>query len=261
MVTRHRLLGCVLGVLAFPASALAQPPPPTAPDLNDKSLEELMTIDVASVVGATRHEQRVTEAPSSVTIVTSADIATFGWRTLAEILRNVRGFYVTYDRNYTYLGVRGFGRPTDYNNRVLVLIDGHRLNDNVYDASNIGTEFPMDVDLIDRVEIIRGPGSALYGTSAFFAVVNVITRRGGAIGGAEGALEAGSQQTYRARGTIGWASEEGRDILIRPRGTTAEARQSCITPSSVRRRTRWGKCREWMATRPPRFSQTRVSAD
>jgi outer membrane cobalamin receptor len=166
------------------------------------------------VVGAARHEQRVTEAPSSVTIVTSADIATFGWRTLGEVLRNVRGFYVTYDRNYTYLGVRGFGRPTDYNNRVLLLVDGHRLNDNVYDASSIGTEFPIDVDLIDRVEVIRGPGSALYGTSAFFAVVNVITRRGGTIGGVEGTLEGGTQQTYRARASAGWTSVKDRDLIV-----------------------------------------------
>ncbi len=215
-MSRHFLYGCVLALLAGPASAQTPAKPSDAPaqGLTDKSLEELMTIDVESVTGATRHEQRVTEAPSSVTVITAADIKTFGWRTLGEVLRSVRGFHTTYDRNYSYLGVRGFGRPTDYNNRVLFLIDGHRLNDNVYDAAYIGTESPIDVDLIDRIEVIRGPGSALYGGSAFFGVINIITRRGGAIGGVEGALQAGSQDTYRARATAGWASGNNRDLLV-----------------------------------------------
>ena len=120
--------------------------------------------------------QKVTEAPSSVTIITADEIRRLGHRTLADVLRTVRGFYVTYDRNYSYLGVRGFSRPGDYNARVLLQVDGHRLNDNVFGSALIGTEFPLDVDLIERIEIIRGPSSALYGTSAFFAVINVITQ-------------------------------------------------------------------------------------
>lgn len=206
------------------ATARAQPPtpPPTpaptpqAPTgaLKGKSLEELMTLDVASVTGASKHEQPVTDAPSSVTIVTAAEIATFGWRTLGDVLAHVRGFYVTYDRNYSYIGVRGFARPTDYNDRVLVLVDGHRTNDAIYDGAYIGTEFPVDLALADRIEIIRGPGSALYGTSAFFAVVNVITKRGVALGGAEASAEIGSFGTYRARASYGWSNDTGRDALL-----------------------------------------------
>ena len=77
-------------------------------------------------------------------------------------------------RNYSYLGVRGFARPGDYNTRVLLLINSHRVNDNVYDPAAIGADFGVDVAMFDRVEIIRGPASSLYGTSAFIAVVNVI---------------------------------------------------------------------------------------
>ena len=140
-----------------------------------------MKID--SVYGASRYTQKVTEAPSSITIVTTDDIERFGHRTLEDVLRSVRGFYVTNDRNYSYLGVRGFSRPGDYNARILLLVDGHRLNDNVFGSALLGTEFPLDVDLIERIEIIRGPSSSLYGTSAFFAVINVITKRGGVDGG------------------------------------------------------------------------------
>src|SRR2546426_11732092 len=142
-------------------------------DLTQLPIEQLMAIDL--VYGASKHEQKVTDAPSFVSVVTADDIRRYGYRTLADVLRSVHGFYTTYDRNYTYLGVRGFSRPSDYNSRFLLLVDGHRINDNVYGRAYTGTEEGIDVDLIDRVEIIRGPSSSLYGTSAFFAVINVIT--------------------------------------------------------------------------------------
>jgi len=97
--------------------------------------------------------------------------------TLAEILETVRGFYVTNDRYQSYVGVRGFGRLGDWNSRILLLVDGHRINDNVLGQAFIGLEFPVDIDLIQRIEIIRGPSSSLYGAEAFFGVINVITRK------------------------------------------------------------------------------------
>lgn len=205
----------LIWLVAVPA--LAQPPatPTTAPpSLTEQSLEDLMTIKVDTVSGATKREQLVTDAPSSVTVVTAQEIATYGWRTLADVLRATRGFHVTYDRNYAYLGARGFGRPTDYNNRVLFLINGHRLNDNVYDAVGLGTDFPVDMQIVERIEVIRGPGSALYGTSAFFAVVDVITKKGTALGGVEGSLESASLGTWRARGSFGTSDDRGHDLLL-----------------------------------------------
>ena len=179
MLTRWIAGVCLASVLLMPEVVTAQASQP-AP-LKDQSLEQLLSLEVASVVGAAKHEQHVTEAPSSVTIVTAEDVRTFGWRTLAEALAAVRGFYTTNDRNYTYVGVRGFGRPSDYNNRVLVLVNGHRFNDNIYDQALVDSEVPIDLALIERIEIIRGPGSALYGTNAFFAVINVVLRSGGAV--------------------------------------------------------------------------------
>jgi outer membrane receptor for ferrienterochelin and colicins len=169
-------------------------------DLAEASLEELSNIQVYS---ASKHMQGAREAPSSVTVVTADEIQKYGYRTLADILRSVRGFYMNYDRNYSYLGVRGFARPGDYNTRILLLIDGHRINDNVYDQAMLGTEFPLDVDLIERVEIIRGPSSSLYGTNAFFAVINVITRKPGQLNGWELSFEPSSFDTYKGRATYG----------------------------------------------------------
>jgi outer membrane receptor for ferrienterochelin and colicins len=118
-------------------------------------------------------------------------------------LRSVRGFYVTSDRNYSYVGVRGFARPGDYNTRILLLIDGHRLNDDIYDQALIGTELPVDIDLIERVEIVRGPASSLYGANAFFAVVNIVTKKAGDVHGLELSSEAAAFGTYSGRVTYG----------------------------------------------------------
>jgi iron complex outermembrane receptor protein len=188
--------------------------PEAARDLTALSPEELMKIEVELVYGASRFQQRVTEAPSSVSIVTSDEIRKYGYHTLADILRSLRGFYITYDRNYSYVGVRGFGRAGDYNSRILLLVDGNRINDNVYDSAPLGTEFVVDVDLIDRVEVIRGPGSSLYGNSAFFAVVNIITRRGGDQRGAEVSGETGSFETYKGRLTYGDKFQNGLEAFL-----------------------------------------------
>jgi outer membrane receptor for ferrienterochelin and colicins len=178
------------------------------------SLEQLMEIQVNTVFGASKFLQKVTEAPASISIVTSEDIRRYGYRTLADILRSARGFQTTYDRNYTYLGVRGLARPGDYNTRILLLVDGHRINDNVYNMAPIGTEFPIDVDLIERVEIIRGPSSSMYGANAFFGVVNVIPKRGQDLNGFEVSGEAGSLDTYKGRFTYGGKIGKRAEVLF-----------------------------------------------
>jgi len=184
-------------------------------DLTSRSLGELMEIEVGTVYGASRFEQKVTRAPASVTIITAEDIQRFGYRTLAEILAGAPDFFITNDRNYNYIGSRGFLRPGDYNTRYLLIVDGHRLNDSVYNQASVGTDFPVDVDLIERVEVIRGPASSLYGTNAFLGVINIITKKGRQIDGAEISGAAGSQRTYQGRVTLGSRFEEkNSEVLV-----------------------------------------------
>ncbi len=73
------------------------------------------------------------------------------------MLNAVRGVYIRNDRAYSYLGVRGLGRPGDYSSRLLMLIDGARVNDNIYDSVMAGRESPLDIELIERIECHPGP--------------------------------------------------------------------------------------------------------
>jgi iron complex outermembrane receptor protein len=198
---------------SYSQNALAQAKPPT-PNILDMTLEDLMSIEIDSVYGASGFKQKVTEAPASVTIITSDDIEKHGYRTLADILRNVRGFFVSYDRNYGSVGVRGFGLPGSYNNRVALMIDGHRMNDNIFEGNVIETTFPLDVDLIDRVEIIRGPNSSQYVASAFLSVINVITKRGVDLPKVSVAVSAGSYGTYEGRVSYGKKFDNGLEVLV-----------------------------------------------
>jgi len=189
-------------------------------DYTGFSLDELMGMDL--VYGASRYEQRVSDAPAAVTVITGDEVRTYGWRTLGDVLATVRGVYVTYDRSYEYIGVRGFSRPGDYNTRVLVLIDGHVANDLIYSQAAAGNELPVDLDLVERIEVIRGPGSALYGTSAFFAVVNIATRDGARLDGGEVAGEAGAFGRWGGRATWGRALGDDGDLLLSASGFTAD---------------------------------------
>jgi iron complex outermembrane receptor protein len=174
----------------------------------------LTEIKIDTVYTASKYEQKVTEAPSSVSIITSDEIKKYGYRDLGEILQGVRGFHITNDRNYKYVGVRGFGLPSDYSNRVLLLVDGIRTNENVYDAPSVDNVFNIDIDLIDRIEVVRGPGSSLYGSNAFFAVINVFTKRGKDYGGVEVSGETGTWSRTKVRATYGNKYQNGLEVLL-----------------------------------------------
>ncbi len=184
------------------------------PNLMDMSLEELMNVEVDSVYGASGYKQKVSDAPASITIITADEIRRHGYRTLADILRNVPGFYVTYDRTYDYLGERGFGPPGDYNSRFLLLVDGHRVNDNIFDQAFIGTDFPVDIDLIDRIEVIRGPNSSLYVASALLGVINVVTKPVRDAQNLTASAELASYGTFKSQLTYGHHFRNGLEMLL-----------------------------------------------
>ncbi len=166
------------------------------------------------VFSASRYAQNASEAPASVTIITADEIRQQGYRTLADILGAVRGIFTYYDREYAYATVRGMSRQSDFNTRLLLLVDGHRINDAATDASGIGTDALVDVDLIEHVEVIMGPGSALFGTNALFGVVNLVTRRGRQLPGVQGTAEAGSFGYARGALSFGTRVRGSHELLV-----------------------------------------------
>ena len=185
----------------------------TNQDLTQMSLEQLMQIQVPEVETASKFEQKATEAPASTTVITSDEIKKYGWRTLGELLATVPGFYISNDRDYDYVGVSGVSLG-DANNRILLLVNGHRINDDLDDSAPVDASFILDVDLIKRVEIIRGPGSVLYGNNAFFAVINVITRQGKDVNGIEGSGTYGSYNEGSGRVTVGGQFTNSLQFLL-----------------------------------------------
>jgi iron complex outermembrane receptor protein len=196
-----------------PAPTAAANTNQAANDLLNMSLESLMQIQVPEVYGASKFEQKSTQAPASVSVVTSDDIKRYGYKTLADLLGSVPGLYVSYDRNYSFIGIRGVNLG-DFNDRVLVLVDGHRINNNFNDGAFIDETFLLDLDLVDRVEVIRGPSAVLYGNNAFFGVINVIPRTGQQLNGLEASGAYGSYDAFKVRATYGELFTNGVQLLL-----------------------------------------------
>lgn len=179
------------------------------------------------VTAASRSAQSVEDAPASVTLISAEEIRAFGYQSVYQALGGVRGVFQSNDLTYKYLGVRGFSRPGDYGNRVLVTVDGHTMNDDQLGASYVDSDFLSDLHDVQQIEVVRGPGSALYGSNAFFGVVNVVTRDAETMRGTHAIATADEERTARARvGTSfgdgdvgGWLSagtavSQGRDYVF-----------------------------------------------
>ncbi len=218
----HLLLA--LGVACVTSTAGAQQPaddPARSPGLRE--LEGVLAQPVygdGRSAGSSKHPQDAESAPAAVVVRTGGEIRAQGYRTLAEVLDSMPGIHLQYDRAYVYAGVRGIYRPGDFNSRLLVMIDGARINDALYDGGPLGREFPLDIGLIDRVEYVPGPGSALYGSSAALGVVNVITRTPSQLPGFRSTVEIGSYASRKLSATWGGELAGGRALL----GYTSERR-------------------------------------
>lgn len=141
----------------------------------DTKLELELTRE-ESVQAVSRRTQTVESAPSSVSIVSRAEISGLAYPTIAEALKGLPGVYFTDDRAYVGIGIRGLGRLGSYGNRVLVLQDGIATNDDWVGSAYVGYDAMSDLGDVERIELVRGPGSVVYGTGAFSGVVNVVTR-------------------------------------------------------------------------------------
>jgi iron complex outermembrane receptor protein len=208
MLSKSFMVAAALLSTTFPmAVALA------GEDDEELSVEEQLFFSEEELVSsASKKVETVTEAPAFATVITRDDIRRYGYRNLAEALRRVPGLYANNDLSWQYLGIRGFARPEDYNTRFLVMIDGHRLNDPIWDYGPIGEDLPIDIESIERIEVVKGPGSALWGTNSLLGVINIITRKGSDIDGGRVAGEIGTHDRAKGFVELGKKFDNGLEI-------------------------------------------------
>jgi outer membrane receptor protein involved in Fe transport len=173
-----------------------------SPDLLSMDIESLMNLQVTT---ASRFSDKLSEAPSIMSVVTSDELRRFGGLTLAEILERVTGLTMSsqYFTDRSLIAARGDQTKTA-GGHILFLINGRPTREVMEGGiiSDLLESFP--VGILDRIEVIRGPGSVLYGSNAFSSVINLITKKANGasvtaegLGGENGALASSAEITYK----------------------------------------------------------------
>ncbi|MCK4304043.1 MAG: TonB-dependent receptor [Candidatus Eisenbacteria sp.] len=187
------ILGGIIALSAVP-STLADPA---------ATEDELLFMEIPIVFASSKRLQPITEAASSIDIITAEDIRRSGATNLADVLRSVPGIDVREsDAGQHVVGVRGFCDT----GHVLVTLDGNNVF--MYHANHIFLDWaPFDLEEIDHIEIIKGPGAIFYGGNAFSGVINIITKTPEQLRGLKANFVGGNWNTIR--GNVGYAGSRG----------------------------------------------------
>ena len=170
------LLAVGLGPRELRAEAPATEGTAAAPaDEGLADLEDLLETRVETSI-ASKVAESVEEAPSIVTVITDVEIRRWGYRSVGEALEHVVGFYLLDDHTIPNLAVRGIGGGLGGESGLIkVMIDGHSVAYRYTGGNWLGVEL-VPLALVERIEIVRGPASSLYGADAFLGAVNIVTR-------------------------------------------------------------------------------------
>lgn len=128
------------------------------------------------VTGAAKREQSLGNVASAVTVISGDRLRRMGARTIGEAIASVAGLHLVDDRLSTRVNIRGIQPLGDFNTRILVIIDGTSVTESWSHLSGVGYDVAVSIDEVERIEVIRGPVSSIYGTNAFFGIINIITR-------------------------------------------------------------------------------------
>ncbi len=213
----------------------------------------LSLVPLRKVTAAARVDQSVDDAPASVSVISNYEIEAFRYPTIAEALRGQRGIAIQSDGVYTGLSVRGLGQPGDYGNRVLVLSDGATLNDNIVWQSYVGYDGRVDLGDLARIELVRGPGSVLYGTGALTGLVNLVSKPLPERATGEVRVMANDVRTARARASyaqpfgrragvalsVSGAHSDGRDVRLPTAPPTSVSHVERFDAATSQLRAQW----------------------
>ncbi|EGW20777.1 LOW QUALITY PROTEIN: TonB-dependent receptor plug [Methylobacter tundripaludum SV96] len=189
----------LVGALVLNSSAFADASAP-----NDDLEKELayLAAERQVVVTASKMEEHVDKTIATTTVITQDDIAHIGARNLLDVLRLVPGIGITQNQ----IGLREIevrGVKTSLSEKVQIMLNGHPLDHNLQNAGSAWVYDDLPVDTIKRVEVVRGPGSALYGANAFLAVINIITQNAKDLNGLHTSAGWGSLDTQQYRASWG----------------------------------------------------------
>jgi iron complex outermembrane receptor protein len=240
LIIRLLAIAILAGGHAVDAGAQAVQP---AADLGRVSIEDLMNIQVTS---ASRKEQRLGEVPAAVFVLTREDIRRSGSTTVPDVLRLVPGVQVAQmNANKWAVSVRGFNGV--YSNKLLVLVDGRSVYNRVFSGVLWDAE-DLVLDDIDRIEVTRGPGGALWGANAVNGVINIVTRSAADTSGA--LVRVGGGTSGSAQGLARYGGSFGR-VAYRVYSQWTDLGDSLLAPgvsgNDNLRRTTAGFRSDWTA--------------
>lgn len=161
---------------------------------SERGQEEILFMEIPTVIVSSKREQPLTEAASTIEVVTSEDIKQSGATNIGDVLRSVAGIDVREAHTSQHvIGVRGFADTS----HVLVTVDGNNVF--MYHANHIFLDWaPIDLEEVERIEIIKGPGAIFYGGSAFSGVINIVTKTPKQLQGTQINVFGGSRGTIRS---------------------------------------------------------------
>ena len=211
------LMACFSAGLAFGEE------PPTPANVTDE-LRDILNSDQISA--ASKKAQDTASAPADVVVLRSTELRALGYRTLGDALGGVVGFRTNEDHAYQGMAVRGLYVLGDQNTRVLVLLDGHSINSPAeVGSSKVGQDFGLPMELVDHIEIVRGPASSLYGNNAFMALVNVVS------------VDAANSRHSKVEGALGLGSDGAAEGWVDVGGTLGGVKVSLMASGFGRRGT------------------------
>lgn len=202
---RHAVITCVAAACS---SAWAQTPAPMADP--ERALEALLGMEIE---GASRRVEKSLDAPAAVSVLGRTESDALNHVTVGDMLARLPGTYITTSRSYSAVGLRGFNRPGDYNARLLMAIDGYRVNDAIYDQALPEFEFPIVAAWVKRLELVSGPASSVYGGNALLGVANIVTLDGADAPGLSLRTTAQGAGSWGVTGQYGWHRGE-TDLFI-----------------------------------------------